>query len=240
MANRKAEKERLRQARLRTEAELARADRARALRNRVLLGLGAAVAALAAVYFISASDESSTASKGSGSAAGQYAFEVGNPGPGDKALPIRLPSTTGGTYDLASRRGKRVLLYFQEGLMCQPCWDQITDLEKDPASLRKLGIDELVSITNDDLGNLQQKVIDEGIKAPVLADPDLRVSRAYEANKYGMMGDSKAGHSFLIVGPTGRIEHRADYGGAPDYTMYVPVQNLVADLRAGLRETRAS
>jgi peroxiredoxin Q/BCP len=36
------------------------------------------------------------------------------------------------------------------------------------------------------------------------------------------------------VGPDGEIRWRADYGGSPNYTMYVPVANLVADLRAGL------
>ena len=120
--------------------------------------------------------------------------------------------------------------------MCQPCWDQIVDLEKG-AGLRKLGIDEMVSITTDELGQIQQKVEDEGIKAPVLSDPDLRVSKAYAANQYTMMGEGRDGHSFMVVGPDGRIRFRADYGGPPDFTMYVPVKNLLADLRKGLRES---
>ncbi|MGT2467877.1 hypothetical protein ACVOMV_28040 (plasmid) [Mesorhizobium atlanticum] len=49
-----------------------------------------------------------------------------------------------------------------------------------------------------------------------------------------MMGDARNGHSFIVVGPDGRIKWRADYGGAPDYTMFVPAKNLVADLRRGL------
>jgi hypothetical protein len=49
-----------------------------------------------------------------------------------------------------------------------------------------------------------------------------------------MMGTSRDGHSFIVVGPDGLIRWRADYGGAPDYTMYVPSQSLLADLRAGL------
>jgi hypothetical protein len=48
-----------------------------------------------------------------------------------------------------------------------------------------------------------------------------------------MMGSSRDGHSFVLIGPDGRIRWRADYGGAPDYTMYVPVANLLADLRKG-------
>jgi hypothetical protein len=68
----------------------------------------------------------------------------------------------------------------------------------------------------------------------VAADPDLAVSRAYQANRYGMMGSSRDGRSFIVVGPDGVIRWRADYGGALNYTMYVPSPSLLADLRAGL------
>ncbi|MEK7295981.1 MAG: alkyl hydroperoxide reductase, partial [Actinomycetota bacterium] len=61
-----------------------------------------------------------------------------------------------------------------------------------------------------------------------------------DANSYGMMGDSTNGHSFIVVGSDGTIRWRADYGGAPDYTMYVPVPSLLADLSAGLAATSSS
>jgi peroxiredoxin len=237
MASRKEEKARLRQARERAEAEQARRDRARTLRLKLGGALGAAVVALGVLFAVSVGGEGgSSKTEGQGaSGGGDYAFAVGSPGPGQPAPALKLPSTAGGTYDLAARRGKRVLLYFQEGLGCQPCWDQIKDIERKPGTLKALGIDEMVTITGNDLANLRQKASDERIKTPVLADPDLPMSAKWEANKYGMMGDSANGHSFIVVGPDGRIEHRADYGGAPDYTMYVPVGSLVADLRAGLR-----
>lgn len=82
---------------------------------------------------------------------------------------------------------------------------------------------------------LAQKARDEGISTPVLADTSLAVSKAYQANQYGMMGTSMDGHSFVLVGPDGTIQWRADYGGAPKYTMYVPVKQLLADLEAGRR-----
>lgn len=91
-----------------------------------------------------------------------------------------------------------------------------------------------MTITGNELDDLQQKVADEDLETPALADPGLAASQGYAANQYGMMGDSANGHSFVVVGPDGRIEYRADYGGAPNYTMYVPVRNLLADIRAGL------
>jgi len=80
-------------------------------------------------------------------------------------------------------------------------------------------------------------VTDEGLTIPVLSDTQLVASRTYTANGYGMMGDSRNGHTFIVVGPDGMIKWRADYGGAPKYTMYVPVSNLIADIRAGLKGT---
>ena len=50
------------------------------------------------------------------------------------------------------------------------------------------------------------------------------------------MGDSRDGHSFILVGPDGRIQWRADYGGAPAYTMYLPTDKLLTDLRAEERQ----
>ena len=131
-------------------------------------------------------------------------------------------------------RGQTVLLYFQEGLMCQPCWDQLTTIKANWEQLEALGIDQVVSITTDPLDLLQRKVADEGLSSPVLSDPDLAVSRAYETNLYGMMGTSYNGHSFILVDDNGVIRWRADYGGAPEYTMYLPMDHLVADIREGL------
>jgi peroxiredoxin Q/BCP len=162
-------------------------------------------------------------------AAGKYNFQVGDPAPGQLAPPIHLD-----TFNLADQRGKTVLLYFQEGLMCEPCWDQIKDIEGNRDSFKALGIDLIVSITTDPIDLLQKKRAAEGLHTLVLSDSDLSVSKAYHTNNYGMMGNARNGHSFIVVGPDGRIKWRADYGGAPNYTMFVPAKNLVADLRRGL------
>ena len=186
--------------------------------------VGAAIVTLLVIFAVS--------HRGGGSA-GSYQHQVGDPGPGAEAPAIRLESTTGGTFDLASMRGQSVLLYFQEGLGCQPCWDQMKDIEKHAAEFKSAGIDQVVSITTSPLDQIRQKVGIDGIATQVLSDPDLSVSRAYNANQYGMMGDSSDGHSFVLVDPEGMIRWRADYGGAPDYTMFVPANALLEDLRAG-------
>jgi hypothetical protein len=59
-----------------------------------------------------------------------YRHVAGHPGAGAAAPAFTLASSTGGQVSLGDFQGKTVLLYFQEGLSCQPCWDQIHDLEK--------------------------------------------------------------------------------------------------------------
>ncbi|MGH3665141.1 MAG: peroxiredoxin family protein [Egibacteraceae bacterium] len=187
----------------------------------------AAIAGLAAVYAAAGGSRAGGASE-----AGEYAFEVGEPGPGEQAPPFELPSTTGETVALDDYRDQTVLLYFQEGLMCQPCWDQLTDIEARWDDFEAAGVDRIVTITTDPIDALRQKVELEGISSPALSDRDLAVSKQYDTNSYGMMGGSHNGHSFVLAGPDGEIQWRADYGGAPDYTMYLPVDSVLADLQA--------
>ena len=161
------------------------------------------------------------------------AFQVGSPGPGQVAPPIQLASTAGGPFSLAGEHGHSVLLFFQEGVGCEPCWTQMTDINRDWSAFRRLGISQLVTIAPDPLAVLRQKVEEEGITTPVLADPDEAVANVYGATAYGMHPGT-SGHSFVLVGPTGRIEWRGDFGGAPNYTMYVPVRDLLSDLSRAL------
>ena len=219
-------------------------------RNRRTVWIVAAVAVTAlalagAVVLASRKDGSSNVAVGAGSTksgsaktgspkAGKFRFEVGDPGPGKPAPPIVLTSSTLGKFDLAAQHGKGVLLYFQEGIGCQPCWDQMRDYATSEARFKAVGVDELVTITVDSPELLARKMRQDGVTGIVLADPDLAVSKAYHANDYGMMGNSTDGHTFIYVDPIGTIRWRADYGGKPDFTMYVPPDNLLADLRAGL------
>lgn len=193
--------------------------------TKILIAFGVAIAVLAAIFWWNTS--------GNG-LAGRYPYAVGSPGPGQMAPPIRLPTTAGGTFDLAKMRGKTVLLYFQEGVTCKPCWTQIRDIDANLGKFRALGIDTVVTIAVDPLSALKQMAADANLSTPVLSDDNLAVSAAYHANDYGMMGTSLDGHSFILIGPDGHIKWRADYGGAPVYTMYLPVRNLLADIRKGV------
>ncbi len=81
---------------------------------------------------------------------------------------------------------------------------------------------------------IRQKASDEGLNIPVLADEGGTVSDTYSARNYGMMGHDRDGHSFVLVGKDGRVRWRADYGGAPKYTMFVPDDVLLGQLKKSL------
>ena len=191
----------------------------------VVLGV---VAGLFALYHHNASQQGTT---------GAYPYRVGSPGPGRAAPAFTLAASTGGQISLSAYRGKSVLLFFQEGLTCQPCWNQITDLQKHAAQLRAAGISQVISITGDPAGPVTQKAHDMGLSIPVLSDSGLAVSGQYHANSYGMMGAGRDGHTFILVGPDGVIRWRADYGGAPKYVMFLPTTTMLADMKAGEHPT---
>lgn len=226
---------RAQQRRERAVAARQHADRARrrAARRRPLVrwGVGVVVTALVLGGLYVIYDTGTGKGSGRESASG-YRYEVGEPGPGQPAPDFTLPAAGGETVTLSEFRGQNVLLYFHEGTMCQPCFDQIRDLEGEVDKLTDAGIDELVTITVDPPDRLAQKMRDDGLSSIALSDSDLAVSTQYSAEQYGMMGGSTPGHSFLLVDPDGTIAWRADYGGAPDYTMYLPVDAILADLRA--------
>lgn len=204
-------------------AEVAQRKGRRALWIRSSVVAGVAVVALAAVFLL-----------GSHGAKSHYTFAIGSPGVGATAPTFDLPSTKGGTFNLADAHGKTTVVFFQEGIDCEPCWTQMHDIQKDMSKFRALGINQVVSITTDGLAALQQKARDEGIHFPVLSDQNVAVSRAYSATGFGMMGPMVDGHSFVVIGTTGKIEWRADYGGAPNYTMFVPDSVLLKQMRTGL------
>jgi peroxiredoxin len=198
-------------------------------RGWIVVGAAVTVLAIVALYLVY---QSSPGKHGATAGGSGFKHVAGQPGIGATAPSFMLTSGTGGQVSLADFRGKNVLLYFQEGLSCQPCWNQIKDLEQNQAALKTAGVDAVISITTDPANLIGRKVADEKLTTPVLSDPSVQVSRAYNANQYGMMGEMRDGHSFILVGPDGTIRWRGDYGGKPDYTMFLPTAKMLTDLTA--------
>jgi len=129
-----------------------------------------------------------------------------------------------------SLQGKRTLLFFSEGVMCQACFVQIQDLEEVGAELEKQGIG-LVSITPDSDEVLEEAIDQYGIRTPMIADEDRDMSSAFDTLGQGMHADTP-GHAFVLVDETGKVVWQRDYWLDPYRTMYVEPARLLADLPA--------
>lgn len=128
----------------------------------------------------------------------------------------------------ASLRGKRTLLFFSEGVMCQACFEQIRDIEDVGAELEKRGIG-LVSITPDSEAVLREAVGQYGISTPMISDQDRDMSLAFDTLGRGMHSDTP-GHAFVLVDESGAVVWQRDYWLDPYRTMYVDPATLLADL----------
>ncbi len=145
---------------------------------------------------------------------------------GQSAPDFTLPSTAGPSVHLSElRSGSNVLLYFQEGIMCPPCWQQMRDLKRDAARLQELNT-TLITITVDPLDQLKANVTREQVDGMTLLwDKDAVVSRTYQALYVSMHPGSRPGHTFILVSLEGKILWRRDFQEmyVPDLTILDPV-----------------
>ena len=134
---------------------------------------------------------------------------------------------SGRTISSKSLFGRRTLLFFSEGVMCQACFEQIRGLEQMGNVLERRGI-ELVSITPDGKADLEQAIAQYGITTPMISDDDRDMSAAFNTLGQGMHADMP-GHAFVLV-EKGRVLWQRDYWLSPYKTMYVEPQELLADI----------
>lgn len=132
---------------------------------------------------------------------------------GKKASDFNLTSYDGKNYSLQKLKGKNIVLFFSEGLMCYPaCWDQIAAFGKDS---RFNGTDTIaLTIVNDrkeDWKGAIDKMPDLA-QATVLFDTDRAVSVAYGVLNLpsSMHRGQLAGHSYVIIDKQGVIRYVLD------------------------------
>lgn len=139
-----------------------------------------------------------------------------------------LPDLYGKVYSSGELRGKNIVLFFNEGLMCYPaCWNQIVALAKDE---RFKNTDTVVlSVVVDPPGEWQKaiKQMPELAEATVVFDKDAMVS-----NQFGMLKTASSmhygslpGHTFVLIDKEGVIKHIFD-----DPNMSIHNDQLVTEL----------
>ena len=173
---------------------------------------------------------------GSGSTAPDLAHGAGDgPNLGSRIHFSEKDVVTGTEISSRTMRGKKALLFFSEGVMCQACFDQIRDIETVGADLERRGI-VLISITPDSRRNLKAAISDYGISTPMISDENGDMSAAYDTLGQGMHSDTP-GHAFVLLDKTGKVVWKRDYWLPPYRTMYVEPKSLLADLTEGIGRT---
>lgn len=152
---------------------------------------------------------------------------------GDKAPEFTLASVNGSSFTLSNHLNKSaVLLFFNEGLTCSPCLQQMVDIDRNYSTFSEMGL-TVVSITTNSMSDMKTWAQNAGItRMMVLPDPTQQVDREYGTLYAGSMhAGSAPGHTFILVGRNGTVLWREDYGPS----MYVPMNELIASVRSALR-----
>lgn len=151
--------------------------------------------------------------------------------PGSVAPDFNLASTTGRKVSLSDYKGKNVLLFFNEGVMCSPCWQEISRLERFKDDFAQLNT-VIIPISVDDQATWDPILKEERITTPILIDTDRKMTKEYKAlGTPSSMHDDRAGHTYVHIDPQGKIHASSDFPN-----MNVPTNVLLQHIQQYLND----
>lgn len=147
---------------------------------------------------------------------------------GKKAPDFKLAAYDGKQYSLADLKGKKVVLFFNEGIMCYPaCWNQIAALGTD-ANLNTSDVVALSIVV--DTPTAWKEVITKMpalASAKVLFDVTRSVSQEYNVLSLpsSMHKGSFPGHTYFVLDRQGVVRFSLD-----DPRMAIRNQDILAEV----------
>jgi len=147
---------------------------------------------------------------------------------GKPAPDFSLADRDGKLYSLSELRGKNIILFFNEGLMCYPaCWNQIASFAKDKR-FNDAGT-MVLSVVVDSAEDWQSAIekMPELAAATVVFDKGAVVSKQFDMLKSAssMHYGSLPGHTYMIIDKEGIVRHVFD---DPNMTIHNDV--LIAEI----------
>ena len=133
---------------------------------------------------------------------------VGKPAPD-----FNLQNQRGETFKLSEMRGKKTVLFFNEGIMCYPaCWNQMAALGSDEDLNNSNVISASIVTDNSTQWNSAFAKMPELNKGTILFDSDKTVSIEYSmlSVESSMHKGSSPGHTFVIVDENGLVRYVKD------------------------------
>lgn len=126
-----------------------------------------------------------------------------------KPLPdMQLTDKTGQPYPMQDLKGKNVVLFFSEGIMCYPaCWDQIVAFGTDPRF--NSGDTVALSVVTDKPSEWEQakNKMPDIAKATILFDQGARASKQYGllSSHSSMHAGEMPGHTYILIDKQGIV-----------------------------------
>lgn len=158
---------------------------------------------------------------------------------GGEAPNFSLPATTGETITLSEFKGKKnVLIYFHEGLSCDPCIQQMAELENALNEFDKMNV-EVLHVTYDPVDDLKKTAKQYQLKKPILSYNTASTENDYNLLPFSMGMARRAGHTFVLVDMNGKIIWRKDYWPGRGHmvaggTMFVEAKEIVGEVKNAL------
>lgn len=194
-------------------------------KGKLILAIGALVTAgmlVGAVFILSStSDQSSSANK-------EISAPILNDLVGKSAPDFTLEGYNGDKITLSSLKGKKVILFFSEGLMCYPaCWDQIAAFGTDKEFASKNTV--VLTIVNDPKSEWKGAIdkMPELAQATVLLDTSKQVSITYRMLSLpsSMHKGQLPGHTYVVIDKEGIVRYVKD-----DPQMAIRNQELLTEV----------
>jgi len=127
---------------------------------------------------------------------------------GNKAPAFNLPSSTGDKVALKDLAGRWVVLYFYPKDNTPGCTTEARDFQANLAKLKRLGA-VVLGVSKDSVESHCKFSDKQGLKFPLLSDPDAMVIDKYGAwGEKNMYGKKRMGiiRSTVVIGPDGRVK----------------------------------
>ena len=140
-----------------------------------------------------------------------------------------LADRDGNVYSPENLRGKNVVLFFNEGLMCYPaCWNQIVALAKDARFNENNTV--VLSIVVDDKNDWQKAIakMPDLARATVAFDTGSAASKKFQAltTPSSMHPGSFPGHTYLLIDAEGTVRFVLD-----DPAMAIHNDHLIDEIK---------
>ncbi|HLG90694.1 MAG TPA: redoxin domain-containing protein [Candidatus Saccharimonadales bacterium] len=149
---------------------------------------------------------------------------VGKPAPD-----FSLQNQRGETFRLSEMKGKKTVIFFNEGIMCYPaCWNQMAALGTDAQLNNSSVLSASIVVDAPQHWSKAFQQMPDLAKGTVLFDTDKKVSEQYGmlTLESSMHRGSMPGHTYLIIDQQGVVRYTLD-----DPKMSIRNETLVSELQ---------